>query len=306
MDNPSESPIFLSSVENIWWQRESAKATKNQKLPPAFRGTPENISKAKNIISNMHQNGGTNIYQALGTAVNISNEGVHSEKLPRPLIIFLTDGDATTGNTNSEQIIEMVEKNNKAKASLFTLAFGSDANKDFLKKISLKNSGFMRHIYVSSDASLQLQDFYKGISLLLLADIDFKYSNVDADLLTKHNFDSLFDGGEIVVAGKLDKLDSSKEEFNVHALTAAGPIDFPPNLIKLKPEKTVPGQMERLWAYMSIKQLLDQAEAKNEKEGADKKRALELALKVCLYYYYYLNCITGPGGLGHFTKLINN
>lgn len=234
----------------------------------------------------MDSNGGTNIYDALSTAVNITNAGVSGVKHPpRPIIIFLTDGDATDGETDPKKIIEMVDRgNSERKAGLFTLAFGSDANKDFLKKISLKNNGFMRHIYEAADASLQLQDFYKSISSPLLADVKFNYPNIAEDTLTKNDFHTLFGGSELVVSGRIVKrVENDKKDFKVHGITWDGPIDFPPEIIKWQPRPSAIGELERLWAYMQIKELLDKAASKDEKEPAEKKRALELALKVSTF-----------------------
>lgn len=48
------------------------------------------------------------------------------EKNLEPIIIFLTDGDPTVGETNPTRIINRVSEKNSGvnKASLFSLAFG--------------------------------------------------------------------------------------------------------------------------------------------------------------------------------------
>ena len=53
-----------------------------------------------------------------------------------------------------------------------------------------------RKIYESSDATLQLVDFYKEISSPLLANVDFLYldSQIQRDSLTKTNFNIFFEG----------------------------------------------------------------------------------------------------------------
>lgn len=51
---------------------------------------------------------------------------------------------------------------------------------DFLKKLSLNNTGFARVIYEASDVSLQLRNFYKEISSPVLSNVTFKY--VDAQV----------------------------------------------------------------------------------------------------------------------------
>lgn len=52
---------------------------------------------------------------------------------------------------------------------------GEDADRDFLRKLSLRNEAFMRHIYEAADAALQLRDFYKQVSSPLLSDVRFVY-----------------------------------------------------------------------------------------------------------------------------------
>lgn len=56
-----------------------------------------------------------------------------------------------------------------------SVATGEDADKSFLRKLSLKNVGFSRHIYEASDAALQLHDFYRQISSPLVANVKFVY-----------------------------------------------------------------------------------------------------------------------------------
>lgn len=52
---------------------------------------------------------------------------------------------------------------------------GEDADRSFLRKLSLRNDGFMRHIYEAADAALQLRDFYRQVSSPLLSDVKFIY-----------------------------------------------------------------------------------------------------------------------------------
>lgn len=59
--------------------------------------------------------------------------------------------------------------------SVHLLIVGEDADRKFLRKLSLRNDGFMRHIYEAADAALQLQDFYRQVSSPLLADVKFVY-----------------------------------------------------------------------------------------------------------------------------------
>lgn len=89
----------------------------------------------------------------------------------------------------------------KDQVPIFSLSFGDGADKSFLRKLSLKNNGFSRHIYEAADSALQLQEFYKQISSPLLSNVNFKYtSNVEA--VTKKVFPIYFGGCELVLAGR--------------------------------------------------------------------------------------------------------
>jgi hypothetical protein len=81
------------------------------------------------------------------------------------MVLFLTDGHATSGETNNDQIMLNVRKANyNSFAPLFSLAFGRQADFSLLKILSLQNNAFARKIYVAADASLQLEGFYKEVN----------------------------------------------------------------------------------------------------------------------------------------------
>ena len=91
-----------------------------------------------------------------------------STKDNRPtIIIFLTDGDPTIGETNTTIISDNIRKANMGRYIIFSLGFGQNLNFNFLKSMSLQNGGLARKIYEASDAALQLEDFYKEVILKL-------------------------------------------------------------------------------------------------------------------------------------------
>lgn len=96
------------------------------------------------------------------------------------------------------QITELNFANKKT--PIYSLSFGEDADKDFLRRLSLLNNGFSRHIYEAADAYLQLQNFYKEISSPLLTNVKFTYTPSVTNL-TRTEFPILFSGSELVVSG---------------------------------------------------------------------------------------------------------
>ncbi|XP_047541521.1 inter-alpha-trypsin inhibitor heavy chain H3-like [Vanessa atalanta] len=279
-------------------------------VSPAL-ATPDNIAKAQVIISRLSAGGGTNIHKALDVAVDVINKAYKpsqtdsstavnqttTETVERindelqPIIIFLTDGDATMGETNPTRILSYITEKNagEKKASIYSLAFGQDADRDLLRKLSLRNEGFMRQIYEAADAALQLRHFYQQVSSPLLAHVKFVYppNQVKAGSVTRHTFDAMFAGGETVVAGKLEP---GVQELDPQVTAFCSDDDHHgrkryevKNKVKVSEKKEEYLPLERLWAYLSIKQLLDERDAHEQdatkEENSPEKRALAIALK---------------------------
>ncbi|XP_018570352.1 inter-alpha-trypsin inhibitor heavy chain H3 isoform X2 [Anoplophora glabripennis] len=188
----------------------------------------------------------------------------------QPIMVFLTDGYPNIGCGSTSEITRIVTqlnmKNNNV--PIFSLSFGERADKSFLRELSLKNFGFSRHIYEASDASLQLQSFYKQISSPLLSDIRFKYES-DVTEVTRSHFPIYFKGGELVVSGQCRDCQLSS------TINGCGPRGYL-NLGSII--KNPVTSLERLWAYMTVKQLLEERNITDNKEELT-KRAVELALK---------------------------
>ncbi|KAJ3633920.1 hypothetical protein MTP99_010837 [Tenebrio molitor] len=247
------------------------KNTTNQTLPPPFEANDENINKAKQVVEKLNAYGGTDIKSALEVGLKLVKKNKDEKNdSHQPIIVFLTDGEPTVGETTPDKITSSISEINSGamRSPIFSLSFGDGADRDFLQKISLKNLGFARHIYEAADASLQLQEFYRQISSPLLKDVDFKYvSNVTK--LTKTRFPIFFHGSELVVAGVADEGFAPP---TIYGHGFKGPIEWVPKV------ETPVGELERLWAYLTVKQILEAREAAENKTELTKK-ALDIALK---------------------------
>ncbi|GFG33644.1 hypothetical protein Cfor_01525 [Coptotermes formosanus] len=289
--------------------------------------TETNIAKAKQFIKSMEASGGTNISGALRQALQLAAKQQYGSTLkdrtaeskdfvpqdfPQPMVMFLTDGIATAGEVLTSRILAQVRAlNSEIRAPIFSLAFGDGANYRFLKRLSLQNHAFSRKIYEESDAALQLQSFYSEIASPLLTNVTFAYldGKVDKFSLTTNRFHSYYGGSEIIVAGKVTSSNNSNKEqmdedlgAEVHAWSGAEhkEVLYKPLFISEKSaverrKQSHGGSLERLWAYLTIHQLLDQYLVSVDKDsestglfqekqpqyevGSPKKRALQLALK---------------------------
>ncbi|XP_018575083.1 inter-alpha-trypsin inhibitor heavy chain H4-like [Anoplophora glabripennis] len=244
-------------------------------LPAPSTADNRTLIKAKRLIDSLRADGGTNMIGGLEAALYLVKIGQDhpNDKKCQPIIIFLTDGLPNIGIYSTESITDIVTRLNAAnnKIPIFSLSFGEMADKQFLKKLSLKNQGFSRHIYKAADASLQIQEFYKQVSSPLLSNVTFKY-NAEVKDVTKRTFPIYFKGSELVVTGRYDNLDS-----NINIVEPISCFDIGPKVLQPTVGKPVTS-LERLWAYLTVRQLLDERELADNKKELTKK-ALDLALK---------------------------
>ncbi|XP_073982609.1 inter-alpha-trypsin inhibitor heavy chain H4-like isoform X1 [Rhodnius prolixus] len=300
-------------------------------IQQAYPATKDYVEKAKNVIAGLAINGGTDISDALKTAIILSQKAYEkikndlkkkSDEALEPMIIFLTDGEPTEGITNVTTILSTVRALNVARISIYSLGFGDGADMGFLNKLSLENNGFGKKIYEASDAALQLKNFYKLISSPLLSNVTFSYapSQVAGNSLTNKHFRSLFNGSELVVAGKL--VDDGKElQMNVYSISSNGtgscavqgskvPLDNTEDStgINLSGKKLPFGSLERLWAYLTVKQLLEKEKTSNEDNNKEessklKETALDLALKYMFVTPVTSLVVVKPNGTNSVTEL---
>uniref|UniRef100_A0A8C2KDR4 Zgc:112265 n=1 Tax=Cyprinus carpio TaxID=7962 RepID=A0A8C2KDR4_CYPCA len=258
--------ITFDSEVNLW-KRELLKATE------------ENLKNAKSFVKEIRDRGATDINAAVLAGVDMIKR--HPREGTASILILLTDGDPTTGETNIEKIMANVKEAIGTKFPLYCLGFGYDVNFDFLIKMSLENSGVARRIYEDSDADLQLQGFYEEVAVPLLTDIQLKYPG--GSNLTKTSFSLYFNGSEIVVSGQIT--DNSVESFTteVIAVSKGSNVTYQDNTMT-KDTSDVPPEnedfMQRLWAHLTVKQLLDrQVLLKGQEKEDEKKESLKLSLK---------------------------
>ncbi|XP_067288176.1 inter-alpha-trypsin inhibitor heavy chain H3-like [Pseudorasbora parva] len=257
--------IFDSEVNT--WKSELLKATK------------ENLENAKSFVNEIRDRGATDINAAVLAGVDMINR--HPREGTASILILLTDGDPTSGETNIERIMANVKEAIGPKFPLYCLGFGYDVNFDFLTKMSLENSGVARRIYEDSDADLQLQGFYDEVAVPLLTDIQLKYTG--GTNLTKTSFNLYFNGSEIVVSGQIT--DNSVESFTteVIAVSKGNNVTYQETVMTTDPSDVPPENkdfMQRLWAYLTVKQLLErQVILKGQEKEDEKKEALKLSLK---------------------------
>lgn len=256
--------------------------------------TNSNIQDAKAFVNDRVQPGGsTNINDALLAALRLLKNTAEQQGSAIagkvPMVLFLTDGQPTAGETSPLSIRANILRANGIEASIFALGFGFNLDFDFLKALSAENGGTARRIYPDKDASGQLEGFFDEISTPLLLQIRFEYPKdvVDVAYTTASSFGRYYKGSELVVSGKLKEVASSRlMKVNVRGDAGNSLVTY--SLSSTLLNLTVPANeviiedfTERLWAYMKIKQLLILLLVSKDpnKQAQLKDEALRMSLK---------------------------
>ncbi len=220
-----------------------------------MEATTKNKADAANFVNSLDATGGTNINQALLDAVGMFK--TDSQRVP--IIVFLTDGEPTEGITSPYVIRKNIMDANKAKVSIFTVAFGIEdqANYDFLKALSLENYGKAQRFFLEGKVEEEMTDFYKTISTPLITDMTFTYNAV-SDVVNTGQF-NLFAGSDAIVLGKYS---GNSITSDIAATTRTGSRNFKNSFnVVSKPEDSF---IPRLWAYTRIKKLMDRIDVEGE------------------------------------------
>ncbi|XP_064223272.1 inter-alpha-trypsin inhibitor heavy chain H3 isoform X2 [Aotus nancymaae] len=257
------------------------------------QATPENLQEAKTFVKSIDDKGMTNINDGLLKGISMLNKAREEHRVQErstSIVIMLTDGDANVGESRPEKIQENVRNAIGGKFPLYNLGFGNNLNYNFLENMALENQGFARRIYEDSDADLQLQGFYEEVANPLLTGVKVEYPENAILDLTQNTYQHFYDGSEIVVAGRLVEEDMNSFKADVKGHGATNDLTFTEEVDMKEMEKALQERdyifgdyIERLWAYLTIEQLL---EKRKKAHGEEKENLTAQALDLSLKYHF--------------------
>ncbi|MGA1821900.1 MAG: VIT domain-containing protein [Thermoplasmatota archaeon] len=229
----------------------------------------ENIDNAANFIRSIDANGGTNINEALLKGLDMFTGNEEAV----PIIVFLTDGNPTSGVTSPSQIRQNILTANQERVAIYSLGFGYDLDFNFINALSLENDGYAVSIPESEDAGNMMTGFYDTISIPLLKDLEFRYTGYSYDVIPEC-MPSLFDGSEAVIVGRFDP---SMEYIvsTVRADTASGEAVYEESH-EVSDTSDMPF-ISRLWAHRMIEELMNDIAVEGETQDL-KDRVISIAL----------------------------
>jgi len=222
---------------------------------PVFK-TKESERAAQAYIEGMTATGGTNLHDALLEALSQKPmEGT------LPIVLFLTDGLPTVGQTSEIAIRNLVMKSNPHNRRVFTLGVGLDVNAPLLEKISDESRAKAEFVLPEEDVEVKIGKVFKRLTGPVLADIKIEVMDTKGkpaigrtrDIISE-KLPDMFEGDQLVLLGQYVGEKPIIFEISGNYLGRKRTFKFTFEFNKADVRN---GFVPRLWASRKIAQLID-------------------------------------------------
>ena len=257
--------------------------TVNTYKPAMVAVADESVKAAREFIAGLDATGGTDINAALTTAL-----AMKAKDGTRPfMIIFLTDGKPTLGETLHENIIKNVAAANTDAVRIFIFGVGHHVNTHLLDRLAQTSRGVTEYVEPTEDIEVKVSNFFAKASHPVLANVKLAFGEtIRAYDLYPREMPDLFKGVPLQVFGRW----SGSGDV---AVTLAGEVNGEKRSFTYEtafPEKHDENEfIARLWATRRVGYLLDEIRLHGEnKELVDSVTSLAKSYGIVTPYTSYL------------------
>ncbi|MBI5211466.1 MAG: VWA domain-containing protein [Elusimicrobia bacterium] len=216
--------------------------------------TEEGKGRGRRYADKIEASGGTNIKDALDAAMGLLESGKSKERLP--MLVFLTDGLPTVGETNTDELLRSIHERNKGlRARFFLLGAGKDVNSLFIDKLAEGQKGSRDYVLPGEDIEVKVGQMVDRISKPAITDAKFEWNGVEVAQVYPKDVSDIYHGDPVVLIGRYGKEGKGSMVLTGRAAGAPTRQEFALNLPK---EKTEDDYLPRLWAHRKVAHLLDE------------------------------------------------
>jgi Ca-activated chloride channel family protein len=241
--------------------------------------------RGEDFVNRLQPTGGTNINDSLIAAFKQFDKG------DRPkMMVFMTDGLPTVGETNIDRILKNANTNRVEGLRLFTFGVGYDVNTRLLDKLAAENSGDADYIEPKEDLEIKVSNFFAKVNSPVLTDIDLDFGGVRTDLVYPRQLKDIFRGAQAMIIGRY-KNENELRDITLRLRGKTGRetrtfsypnLDFP---LRSEGNEFLP----RLWASRRVGWLVEQIRTNGEnKELRDEVVELGTRYGIVTPYTSYL------------------
>jgi len=220
--------------------------------------TNDNENAAREYIQGITATGGTNIHDALAEAL-----GQEPMEDMLPIVLFLTDGLPTVGQTSEVAIRNLVIKSNPHNRRVFTFGVGVDVNAPLLEKIAAESLAKAEFVLPKEDVEVKIGKVFKSLTGPVLAGVKLEVVEKDGRAAIGRTRDiipeklpDLFEGDQLVLLGQYVSKNKNKITFKIKGNYFGKKMSFE-FTFDFDKANVQNGFVPRLWASRKIAQLID-------------------------------------------------
>jgi Ca-activated chloride channel homolog len=222
----------------------------------------EGQSQGVRFVNNLRPSGGTNINDSLMAAL----KQFDSSNRPK-ILVFITDGLPTVGESNINRIIENVNKSKMEGIRLFTFGVGYDVNTLLLDKLAADNGGVADYVEPNEDIEIKVSNFFAKISHPVLTNIKLDMEAVNTDLIYPRTIPDLFKGGQLTLIGRYkDRRDLKNVEISLTGKAGSQLRNFSYKNLQFPLESSSNEFLPRLWANRRVGWLMENIRSNGEQK----------------------------------------
>ncbi len=211
---------------------------------------------ARKYIGGITATGGTNLYDALRAA--LEQEPVEGML---PIVLFLTDGLPTVGQTSEMSIGELAVQSNPHRRRIFTFGVGFDVNAPLLEKIAGESRGRAEFVLPQEDVEVKVGAVFDRLTGPILAEPQLRIVDAQGDAAIGRTRDilperlpDLFEGDRLILLGQY--VGDEMLAFDMTGNYFGKQRTFRSRLDPAKASEKN-GFVPRLWASRKIAELID-------------------------------------------------
>lgn len=241
--------------------------------------------RGEEFVNNLQPSGGTNINESLLASLKQFESG------DRPkMLVFMTDGLPTVGETNVDRIISNLKNAKKLDIRIFPFGFGYDVNTTLLDRIGSENSGISDYIQPKEDLEIKVSNFFQRVSSPVLADLDLDFGPVLTEYTYPRKLTDLFRGMQMTIIGRYKNTNDLRNiTLRLTGKTGRESRSFTYNDLDFPVRSDQNNFLPRLWASRRVGWLLEQIRSNGEtKETRDEVVELGTRYGLVTPYTSYL------------------
>jgi len=252
-------------------------------------------SDALDYISSLQADGSTNISEAFSAAIP---DFATNDTTLANIIVFFTDGEATAGLTDTEEILDhiqdLINLNEVVNLQIHTFGIGDYTNESLLSQIASQNNGLSEFL---GDDELEevITKFYRKIRNPVLINTEMLVEPPILTQLFPEPLDNLYLGQQLIVVGRYDTANAISVTFSGEAFGQPQSYQYDVNLA----DTTISNNqfLTKLWAKRKMDNLYILYHTFDEGSPAAEEIKDEIIdISICYNVMSPFTSYTGGGG----------